>query len=54
MKSQEEIEVVLVTIRPREQGPEEMAVVQALSWILEEDDGNVMNPVTYLSLGDPL
>ena len=54
MRTQEDIEVMLTMVRQRNQGLGEMAVVQTLYWVLEEDDGNVMNPATYLSMGDSL
>ena len=51
MKSERKVRHELKMIRASKAGgAERMAIVQTLSWVLNEQDGNVMAPAEYVKL----
>jgi hypothetical protein len=52
MKSERAIRKELKMVRQSKKGgPVWMAIIQTLSWVLNEQDGNVMSPAEYVKLG---
>ena len=51
MKSERTIRRELKTVREsKASGPAWTAIIQTLSWVLNEQDGNVMAPAEYINI----